>query len=255
LFGEGGSVEQRMAALARRASLLDSFNDGIQSLKGAVGSADGVRLDNYLDSIREVERQIERGEATVANGPEPDLDRPVGVPPLFADHVKLMFDLQLLALQADITRVITFQLTRELTNRSYPEIGVPDPHHPTSHHGNDPEKLFKISKINAFHVLLFSEFLQRLQATPDADGTLLDNTVYLYGSGIGNPSLHDHVNLPILVAGGRNVGMKGGRHIRYETGKSLANLHLTLLDKVGIELDKFGDSDGKIEGLFESVAV
>jgi hypothetical protein len=255
LFGEGGSIEERKAALSRRASLLDSFNDGINSLKGAVGSADRARLEQYLDSIREVERQIERGEAAVTNGPAPDLDRPVGVPPLFADHVKLMFDLQLLALQADITRVITFQLTRELTNRSYPEIGVPDPHHPTSHHGNDPEKLFKISKINAFHVLLFSEFLQRLQATPDGDGTLLDNTVYLYGSGIGNPSLHDHLNLPILVAGGANVGMRGGRHIRYEKGKSLANLHLTLLDRVGVELDKFGDSDGRIESLFEPVAV
>jgi hypothetical protein len=255
LFGEGGSLEERQAALARRASLLDSFNDGISSLKGAVGNADRARLDLYLDSIREVERQIERAEAAAADNPTPDLDRPVGVPESFADHAKLMFDLQLLAFQADITRVITFQLTRELTNRTYPEIGVPDAHHPTSHHGNDPEKLAKIAKINAFHVSLFSEFVQKLKTTPDGDGTLLDNTLYVYGSGMGNSSLHDHVNLPILVAGGAAVGMKGGRHIRFEKGKSLANLHLTLLDKVGVQLDKFGDSDGKVENLFESVAV
>jgi hypothetical protein len=255
LFGEGGSLEERQAALKRRASLLDSFNDGISSLKGAVGNADRARLDQYLDSIREVERQIERAEAAALDNPTPDVDRPVGVPELFADHAKLMFDLQLLAFQADITRVITFQLTRELTNRTYPEIGVPDAHHPTSHHGNDPEKLAKIARINAFHVSLFSEFIQKLKATPDGEGTLLDNAVYVYGSGMGNSSLHDHVNLPILVAGGAALGMKGGRHIRYEKGKSLANLHLTLLDKLGVQLDQFGNSDGQIENLFDSVTV
>ena len=255
LFGEGGSLEERQAALERRSSLLDSFNDGISTLKGAVGNADRARLDQYLDSIREVERQIERAEAAALDNTTADLERPVGVPELFADHAKLMFDLQLLAFQADITRVITFQLTRELTNRTYPEIGVPDAHHPTSHHGNDPEKLAKIARINAFHVSLFSEFVQKLKTTPDGDGTLLDNTVYLYGSGMGNSSLHDHVNLPILVAGGAAVGMKGGRHIRYEKGTSLANLHVTLLDKVGVHLDKFGDSNGKVDNLFEPVAV
>jgi len=255
LFGEGGSLAERQAALRSRASLLDSFNDGITSLKGTVGTADRVRVDQYLDSIREVERQIERAEAAAADNPTPDLDRPVGVPQSFADHAKLMFDLQLLAFQADITRVVTFQLTRELTNRTYPEIGVPDPHHPISHHGNDPEKLSKMARINTFHVLLFSEFLQKLKATPEGDGTLLDNTVYLYGSGMGNSSLHDHVNLPILVAGGAGTGIKGGRHIRYEQGKSLANLHLTLLDRVGVHLDKFGDSDGRVGDLFDPVAV
>ena len=179
----------------------------------------------------------------------------MGVPQSFGDHAKLMFDLQLLAFQADITRVITFQLTRELSNRTYPEIGVPDPHHPTSHHGGDPEKLAKIAKINTFHVSLFAQFLQKLKATPEGDGTLLDNTVYLYGSGMGNSSLHDHVNLPILVAGGAATGMKGGRHIRYEHGTSLGNLHLTLLDRVGVHLDTFGDSDGKVEDLFAPVAL
>ena len=255
LFGEGGSLAERRAALRSRASLLDSFDDDIARLKGAVGTADRARVDQYLDSIREVERQIQRAEAAASDNLLPDLDRPVGVPQAFGDHAKLMFDLQVLAFQADITRVITFQLTRELSNRTYPEIGVPDPHHPTSHHGGDPEKLAKIAKINTFHVSLFAEFLQKLKATPEGNGTLLDNTVYLYGSGMGNSSLHDHVNLPILVAGGAATGMKGGRHIRYEQGTSLGNLHLTLLDRVGVHLDTFGDSDGKVEDLFHPVAL
>ena len=255
LFGEGDSADGRRAALRARASLLDSFGDDIARLKRRVGTADRARVDQYLDTIREVERQIQRAEAGAATNPTPDLDRPVGVPAAFADHAKLLFDLQVLAFQADITRVVTFQLARELNNRTYPEIGVPDPHHPTSHHGNDPEKLAKIAKINTFHVSLFAQFLEKLKATPDGDGSLLDNTVYLYGSGLGNSSIHDHENLPILVAGGAACGMKGGRHIRYETGTPLANLHLTLLDRVGVRLDKFGDSSGRIEDLFEPVAI
>ncbi|HEY1242415.1 MAG TPA: DUF1552 domain-containing protein, partial [Bryobacteraceae bacterium] len=185
----------------------------------------------------------------------PDLERPVGVPAAFADHAKLMFDLQILAFQADITRVVTFQLTREQNNRTYPEIGVPEPHHPTSHHGNDPEKLAKIAKINTFHISLFSDFLQRMKATADGDGSLLDHSVYMYGSGIGNSSVHDHENLPILVAGGAGTGMKGGRHIRFDKGTSLANLHLTLLDRVGIRLDSFVDSTGKIDDLFDPIGL
>ena len=255
LFGEGGTAEERQAALRSRASLLDSFNEDIARLKGTVGAADRVRVDQYLDSIREVERQIQRAEAAASDNLFPDLDRPVGVPDSFADHARLMFDLQVLAFQGDITRIVTFQLTRELSNRTYPEIGVPDPHHPTSHHGNDPEKLAKIAKINTFHVSLFAEFLRKLKETPDGDGSLLDQTIYLYGSGMGNSSLHDHVNLPILVAGGAAAGMSGGRHIRYETGKPLANLHLTLLDRVGVKLDQFGDSTGTVDTLFDPVAV
>ena len=255
LFGEGGTAAERQAALNSRGSLLDAFSADIARLKRAVGASDRVRVDQYLDSIREVERQIERAEAGAVENPLPDVDRPVGVPAAFADHAKLMFDLQLLAFQADITRVVSFQLTRELSNRTYPEIGVPDPHHPTSHHGNDPEKLLKISKINTFHVSLFAEFLDKLQATPDGDGSLLDNTVYLYGSGMGNSSLHDHENLPILVAGGAACGLRGGRHIRYDAGTPLANLHLTLLDRVGVRLDSFGDSTGRIENLVDAVPV
>jgi len=255
LFGEGGPASARRAALRSRGSLLDSFNDDIARLKRRVGVTDRVRVDQYLDSIREVERQIERAEARTAENPVADVERPVGVPAAFADHAKLLFDLQVLAFQADITRIVTFQLTRELNNRTYPEIGVPDPHHPTSHHGNDPEKLLKISKINAFHVSLFAQFLEKLKSTPDGDGSLLDNTVYLYGSGLGNSSIHDHENLPILVAGGATSGMKGGRHIRYKNGTPLANLHLTLLDRVGVHVESFGDSSGKIEDLFVPVSI
>ena len=250
LFGEGGNGAARRAALRDRASLLDSFNADIAKLKGRLGSPDRVRLDQYLDSVRQIEREIERAEKAVADNTTPDMDRPIGVPAAFADHAKLMFDLQVLAFQANITRVVTFQLTREESNRTYPEIGVADPHHPTSHHGGDPEKLAKLAKINTFHMGLFSDFLQKLKATPDGDGSLLDHTVYVYGSGMGNSSLHDHEKLPMLVAGGAASGLKGNRHIRYEKGMDLANLHLTLLDRVGVHLDSFGDSTGQIQQLF-----
>jgi len=255
LFGEGGNADARRSALNNRARLLDSFTKNIARFKQRVGVPDRVRLDQYLDSVRQVEREIQRAEQAVADNKTPDLDRPVGVPAAFADHAKLMFDLQILAFQADITRVIAFQLTREQSNRTYPEIGVSDPHHPTSHHGNDPYKVAQIAKINTYHVSLFSEFLQRMKATPDGDGSLLDHSIYLYGSGMGNPSLHDHENLPILVAGGAATGLKGGRHIRYEKGTNLSNLHLTLLDRVGIHLDSFVDSTGNIEDLFERIDV
>ena len=252
LFGEGGSAAARRAALEDRASLLDAFTGDIARLKRRVGARDRARVDQYLDSVREVEQEIQRAEKAATQDTMPDVDRPVGVPAAFADHAKLMFDLQILAFQADITRVVAFQLTREQNNRTYPEIGVPDPHHPTSHHGGDPEKLAKIAKINTFHISLFSDFLQRMKATPDGAGSLLDHSVYLYGSGIGNSSIHDHENLPILVAGGAATGLKGGRHIRYEKGTNLANLHLTLLDRVGVHLDSFMDSTAEIEDLFAS---
>lgn len=255
LFGEGGNAAARRAALRNRTSLLDSFTTEIARFKQCVGAPDRVRLDQYLDSVRQVEREIERAEQAVNDNKTPDLDRPIGVPAAFADHAKLMFDLQILAFQADLTRIITFQFTREQSNRTYPEIGVRDPHHPTSHHGNDPAKVAKIAKINTYHVSLFSDFLQRMKATPDGDGSLLDHSVYLYGSGMGNPSLHDHENLPILVAGGAATRLKGGRHIRFEKGTNLANLHLTLLDRVGIHLDSFVDSTARVEDLFERVDI
>ena len=250
LFGDGGSAKERQAALKERASLLDAFRQNVARLKRDLGAADRARMDDYLETIREVERRIQQAEASVGDHPLPDLDRPIGVPAAYADHARLMFDLQCLAYQGDVTRVITFQLARETSNRTYPEIGVPDPHHPLSHHGNDPDKIARMAKINQFHVSLFSEYVQKLKATPDGDGSLLDSTLLLYGSGIGNPNIHDHTNLPTLVAGGAATGMRGHRHIRYHQPTPLANLHLSLLDRVGVRLDAFADSDGKLEELF-----
>jgi len=255
LFGEGGSAADRQAALRKRASLLDWFNEDIARLQRQLGPADRARVSQYLETVREVERRIQRAEADAKDNPLPDLDRPVGVPASYADHARLMFDLQVLALQGDVTRVITFQLARETSNRTYPETGVPDPHHPLSHHGNDPEKIARMAKINQFHVSLFAEFLGKLKATPEGNGSLLDHSLYLYGSGMGNPNVHDHRNLPILVAGGAAGGMKGGRHIKFEEPTPLANLHLTLLDKVGVRLDSFADSQGKVDELFAPLAV
>ena len=249
LFGEGGSAADRRAALRRRASLLDWVRDDISHLQRRLGPDDRARVDQYLNTVREVERRIQKAEAETTSEQLPDLDRPVGVPALYADHAKLMFDLQVLALQGDVTRVITFQLARETSTRTYTEIGVPDPHHPLTHHGNDPEKIARMAKINAFHVSLFAYFLEKLKSTPEGNGSLLDHALYLYGSGMGNPNVHDHVNLPILVAGGSAGRVKGGRHIKYAEPTPLANLHLTLLERVGVRMDAFADSKGKVDEL------
>ena len=166
-----------------------------------------------------------------------------------------MFDLQLLAFQGDITRVISFQLARETSTRTYPEAGVPDPHHPVSHHGNNPEKLLKLAKINRFHVSLFAEFLEKMAATREGAGTLLDHSLYLYGSGMGNSHTHDHTDLPILVAGGAAGNMRGGRHIKYDQHTPLSNLHLSILNKVGVQLDSFSDSSGPADELFAPLAL
>ncbi|MXY70884.1 MAG: DUF1552 domain-containing protein [Acidobacteriia bacterium] len=255
LFGEGGTSEERREALRRKASLLDWVMDDTARLQAELGSEDRARVDQYLDSIREVERRIQKAEAETENSELPDLDRPAGVPVAYSDHANLMFDLQVLAMQADITRVITFQLARETSTRTYPEAGVPEPHHPLTHHGNNPEKIAKVAKINAFHVSLFAGFLEKLKSTPDGSGSLLDHTLYLYGSGMGNPNVHDHTNLPILVAGGAAGSMQGGRHVKYDEPTPLANLHLTLLEKVGIHLDSFGDSQGTIDELLQPLSI
>lgn len=255
LFGEGGTPEQRRAALSRKASLLDWVKEDANRLQAELGPADRTKVGQYLDSIREVERRIQNAEQAATERELPDLDRPVGVPAQYADHAKLMFDLQVLALQADITRVVTFQLARETSTRTYPEAGVPEPHHPLTHHGNNPEKIAKVAKINAFHVSLFAAFLEKLKSTQDGDGSLLDHSLYLYGSGMGNPNVHDHTNLPILVAGGSASGVRGGHHIRYAEPTPLSNLHLTLLDKVGIHLDSFQDSKGKVDELLQPLSI
>jgi hypothetical protein len=254
LFGDGGSAADRLSELRKSSSLLDWVKEDISRLQKKLGPSDRTKVTHYLDSVREVERRIQKAEAETADSPLPDLDRPVGVPAAYADHARLMFDLQVLALQGDVTRVITFQLARETSTRTYPEIGVSEPHHPLTHNGGDPQKLAKVALINAFHVSLFGYFLEKLKSTPDGDGSLLDHSVYLYGSGMGNPDVHDHVNLPILVAGGAGK-LKGGRHIRYPQPTPLANLHVTLLDKVGVRLDAFADSQGKVQELLEPLSV
>ena len=194
--------------------------------------------------MREVERRIQKAEQQTTASRLPDLERPASVPEDWEEHVKLMFDLQVLAMQADVTRVITFQMAREASTRTYPQIGINEAHHPISHHGNQPEKLSRLARINAYHVSLFAYLVERLKATKDGEGTLLDNTAYLLGSGMGNPNIHDHTNLPIVLAGGR-----GGRHLKYTSPMPLANVHLTLLEKVGVHQDKFGDSTGLVEDI------
>ena len=248
LFGEG-SPEERSRTLKKKASMLDRVKSDILRLQRELGSSDRSKVDQYLNSVREVERRIQIAEAGGAEKPTPDMERPVGVPAAYADHVRLMFDLQVLALQADITRVITLQLAREGSTRSYNEIGVSEPHHPLTHHGNNQDKIAKVAKINEYHVSLFGYLLEKLKTTPDGDGSLLDHSMYMYGSGMGDPNLHDHINLPILVAGGGAGRLKGGRHIRYADRTPLANLHLTLLEKAGVRMDSFADSKGKIEEL------
>jgi hypothetical protein len=255
LFGDGGSSAERLAQLRKNASLLDWIGEDIARLQKKLGPGDRTKVNQYLDTVREVERRIQKAEGQTADSHMPDLDRPIGVPASYAEHARLMFDLQVLALQGDVTRVITFQLARETSTRTYPEAGVSEAHHPLTHNGGDPEKLAKVAKINAFHVSLFGYFLEKLKATPDGDGSLLDHSMYLYGSGMGNGDVHDHVNLPILVAGGGAGKLKGGRHIRYAEPTPLANLHLTLLDKVGVRVDSFADSRGKVTELLEPLAL
>jgi len=254
LFGDGGTPADRLAELRKDRSLLDWVREDTARLQRQLGPSDRGKVSQYLDTVREVERRIQKAEAVTADSELPDLDRPVGVPASYADHARLMFDLQVLAFQGDVTRVITFQLARETSNRTYPEIGVPEAHHPLTHNGGNPEMLAKVARINAFHVSLFAYFLEKMRSTPDGDGSLLDHTMCLYGSGMGNPDKHDHTDLPILVAGG-GMHPKGGRHIRYDQPQPLANLHLTLLDRAGVRLDKFADSRGKVPELLGSAAL
>lgn len=252
LFGDGGSPEQRRRELRTNASLLDSMLNDITRMQASLGGADRARVDEYLDTVREVERRVQQAQQQSAEAPLPELQRPTSIPEEWEDHVKLMIDLQVLALQADLTRILSFQLAREASTRTYPQIGVPEPHHPVSHHANDPEMLAKLAKINQYHVSMFGYLLQRLQDTPDGGGSLLDSTTYLLGSGMGNPDIHDHSNLPIVVASGANTLIKGGRHIHFDEQVPLANLHLTLMDSLGVHLDSFADNSGRLDQLLRA---
>ncbi len=197
-----------------------------------------------MDAVRDVERRIQKAEEQ--SGRElPVVEQPAGVPATFGEHVRLMFDLQLLAYQTDLTRVVTFMLGREITGRTYAEIGVPDAHHPISHHQRDPDKFVKLTKINTYHVTLFAEFLEKLRTTSDGDGSLLDHVSLIYGAGMADPNSHGSKNLPIVLFGG-GIGAKGGRHIKYSDDTPFANLHLTLMDKMGVQLEQLGHSTGRL---------
>lgn len=247
LFGDSRSTDpaHRLARIEKEQSLLDSVTSAAARLKQKVGPQDRARLEEYLDGMRDVERRIQMAESQ--SGRElPSFDRPAGIPEAFADHLKLMFDLQVLAFQTDMTRMITFMTAPEQSNRTYQEIGVPDVHHALSHHRNDPDNLAKIAKIDRYHTELFSYYLDKLQSTPDVDGSLLDNMIVLYGSSMSDGNEHLLQNLPILLVGGGTGQLKGDQHIVYPDGTPISNLYLAIMDKLGIEVDKFGDSTGKL---------
>ena len=245
LFGDSGSTDPaiRKARLRKDASLLDSVTERAGALSRELGAGDRAKLGQYLEAVRDIERRIQMAEAQ--SGRElPVVDQPAGIPGTFGEHAKLMFDLQALAYETDLTRVATFMMGREITGRTYAEIGVPDAHHPISHHQRDPAKLAKLTKINQYHVQLFSDFLARLAATPDGDGTLLDHSMIIYGAGMADSNAHASQNLPILLAGG-GAGT-GGRHVRYSADTPLANLHLSLLDKLGVPVESLGHANGRL---------
>jgi len=246
LFGDIGSTDaaERRAIQRRNASILDSLSEATADLIRGLGPNDRARVSEYLDSIRDIERRIQIAEQE-SSRELPSLVRPSGVPATFHEHAKLMFDLQVLAFQADLTRMITFMIGREKTDRPYPEIGIPDAHHPLTHHAWDPQKIAKVVRIEALHSQMFAYYLEKLRSTPDGDGSLLDHMVINYGCGISEGNGHSVENLPLVLIGGSTY-FKGGRHVRYAKETPLANLQLALLDKLAIPLENFGDSTGRL---------
>jgi hypothetical protein len=247
LFGDSGSTDPAIRAkrLQQKRSILDSVMERAAGLSNRLGSSDRTLMGEYLESIRDVERRVQMAEAQ-SERDLPLIEQPAAAPAAFADYAKLMYDLQVLAFQADLTRVATFMMAKEVNSRTYPEIGVSDGHHSLSHHGDVPEKKALLARVNGYHVSMFAHFLQRLQETKDGDGTLLDRCVLLYGSGHGDPNIHEPKQLPLIVAGGAVVPSGKGRHIRYH-GEQLPNLHVTLLNKVGVPVDHVGVSTGPLE--------
>jgi hypothetical protein len=247
LFGDTGTSDRtaRETRLRQNKSILDSVTEKLADLRRSLGQQDQNKVDEYAESIRDVERRIQKAEQQ--SGIElPTLEQPQGVPPVFEDHLALMLDLQLLAFQSDLTRVITFMIGKEQSARPYPQIGVPEAHHPLSHHENKPELVEHMSKINRYHTQLFSKYLAKLRATPDGDGTLLDHMTILYGGGISNSTRHSGDNLPLLVVGGGAGRLKGGRHLTYADKPSMANLLVTLMDKLDVPVERIGGSTGKL---------
>ena len=248
LFGDSGSTERgaREARLRQHKSLLDAVTEKLSSLRRELGPQDRLKFDEYTESVRDVEMRIQKAEEQT-NIELPSLEQPQGAPPVFEDHLALMLDLQLLALQSDITRVISFMIGKEQSARPYPQIGVPEAHHPLSHHANVPDRVAQLSKINRYHAELFAKWLEKLRATPDGNGSLLDHMTILYGSGISNSDAHSGINLPILVMGGGCGRLKGGRHLHYADNPNNANLLVTLMDKMDVPVEKLGGSTGKLD--------
>jgi hypothetical protein len=244
--GDTTDARERLIRIRRERSLLDSVTASVARLRNRLGPGDQRKLAEYLDAIRDVERRIQTAEQQSALE-LPLVEQPAGTPGSYEDYARLMFDLQVLAFQCDLTRVFTFLMVREASDRTYPQVGVPDAHHPISHHGGDAGKLAKYAKVNAHHVGLFAYFVDRLRSTADGDGSLLDHAMILYGSGISDGDLHSHVDVPVVLVGRGGGQVKGGRHIRYPRHTPLANLHVALLEKAGVPLEKLGDSTGPLQ--------
>jgi hypothetical protein len=249
MFGQGGSATERLARIQEDRSILDAITKDVASLQLQLGASDRQMMTQYLENVREIERRIQRAEQS--QGDEDLLlpARPAGVPFDYEEHIKLMYDLMTLAYQADVTRVITFMVSREVSNRTYPQVGVTDGHHAISHHQNRAEKMEKNVRIQTYNIGQFGYFLEKLKSTPDGDGSLLDHSVLLYGSNMSNSNAHDHFPLPNLVIGGAAGRMKGGRHLRYTDRTPMTNLLVTMLDKVGVKQESLGDSSGMLVNL------
>ena len=255
LFGASESTDPRARAsrLRQDRSILDSVTARVRQLQQQLGAADNRKMSDYLESLRDVERRIQKAEEQSAQE-VPDVSRPAGVPDGFQPHVELLYDLQLLAYQSDLTRVITFMYGREQNGRPYPQIGIAEPHHPLTHHQNNPDKMAKCTQIQTYHVALFAAYLEKLAATPDGDGSLLDHALILFGGGISNSDRHTHGPLPTLLLGGGSGTLRGGRHLVYPEGTPLTNLQLTLLETMGVPTEKLGDSTGRFTELADLTA-
>ena len=248
LFGESDSTDpaERLARIQEDHSVLDSVTKEISRLLGSVGSSDRAKLSEYLEGIRDVERRIQKAEESNASLELPVLERPAGIPAAYDEHAKLMFDLQALAYQCDLTRVTTLLMAKEKSERAYREIGIDEGHHALSHHGGDPRMMGLVAQINAFQSKMFAHFLEKLRSTPDGDGSLLDHSVIFFASSLSDGNAHNPTNLPVLLAGGGAGQIKGGRHLRYPSGTPLSNLFLRMLDIAGVPVDRFGDSTGQL---------
>jgi hypothetical protein len=249
LFGDSETTDRaaRLARIQENRSLLDDLTETVAGLKATLPSSDRAKMNEYLEAVRDVERRIQLAEEQ-SSRELPTLERPSGgFPASYEEYAKLMIDLQVLAFQTDMTRIITFALAHELSNRSYPQIGISDGHHALSHHKGDTRQIAKIIKLNAYHVGIFGYYLDKMRSTRDGDGTLLDHSMIVYGSGIADGNLHTNEDLPILLAGGGIGKIKGGRHIRYPKGTPLTNLYLSMFEIAGVPVDRMGDSTGKLD--------